>query len=79
VEPHEVDTLLRQLVQIVSHQDTINEDLRACVREQREFNARQLVINQNLDTTLARLEITQARIEALLARMIRVEHNGRDA
>ena len=52
---------------------------RVCVREQREFNARQLVVNQNLDTTLARLEITQARIEALLARMIRAEHNGRDA
>ena len=76
VSCYEVDTLLRQLVQVTAHQSSINDDLRESIREQHEFNAWQLVINQNLDTTLARLEITQARIEALLARLIRTQRPG---
>jgi hypothetical protein len=78
VEPQAYDELIRQLVRVAAHQAMINDYLLESIREQREFNARQLAINQNLDTTLARLEITQARIEALLARLIRAEENGRD-
>jgi len=65
VEPQEVDELIRQLVRIAVHQDTINADLR-------EFNRQQIAINQ-------RLEVTQARIETLLARMIAQGENGQEA
>jgi paraquat-inducible protein B len=79
VEPHEYDEILRHLVRIATHPDTINED-------QRVFNRQRIEINQDIKTTLAHVEITQARvettlagIETLLARMIRHEDNGRDA
>jgi hypothetical protein len=65
VEPQEYDDLIRHLVQIAAHQDTINDDLRASIRQQAEFNA-------DVKTTLA-------RIETLLARMIERSANGRDA
>jgi hypothetical protein len=71
VEPQEYDEIIRHLVRIAAHQDSINADLRASLQEQREFNVRQLEINQHLD-------ITQARIETLLARMIAQQDNGRD-
>ena len=65
MEPQEVDELIRQLVRIAVHQDTINADLR-------EFKRQQIAINQ-------RLEVTQARIETLLARMIAQGENGQEA
>jgi hypothetical protein len=65
VEPHEYDEIIRHLVRIAAHQDTINEDLRA-------FNRQQVEINADVKTTLV-------RIETLLARMIRHENNGQDA
>jgi len=72
VEPQEVDAIIRHLAAAIAKQDTINEDLRACVQEQREFNARQLEINQDVKTTLA-------RVETLLARMLPQGDNGQDA
>jgi len=66
------NSFFRHLAAAVAKQDTINEDLRACVREQREFNARQLEINQDVKTTLA-------RVETLLARMLPQGDNGQDA
>jgi hypothetical protein len=65
VEPQEYDDIIRHLVQIAAHQDTINDDLRASIRQQAEFNA-------DVKTTLA-------RVETLLARMIERSANGRDA
>lgn len=47
MEPQEVDAIIRHLAASIAKQDAINEDLRACVREQREFNARQLEMNQH--------------------------------
>jgi len=72
VEPQEYDEMLRTLVRIAAHQETINQDQWTITQELREFNARQLEINQ-------RLEVTQARIEALLARMIPQGENGAEA
>ena len=60
MDSHEYDEIIRQLVQIAAHQDTINDDLRA-------FNRQQVAINADTRTTLA-------RIETLLARMLR--HRG---
>jgi hypothetical protein len=65
MEPHEVDSLLRSLVGIAAHQDTINADLRTCI--------------ERLTADIERLDVTQARIETLLARMRRQEENGQDA
>jgi hypothetical protein len=72
VEPQEVDTLIRQLVAIAVYQNTINTDLRESIRQQG-------VINERLTAAIERLDTTQARIETLLARLIRSEHNGREA
>ena len=72
MEPQEYDEIIRHLVRIAVHQDTINEDLRESIQELREFNARQVEINQDVKTTLA-------RVETLLARMMRTQENGRDA
>jgi hypothetical protein len=65
VEPQEYDEIMRSLVQIAAHQDTINERLPASI--------------ERIETTLAHVEITQARMETLLARMLPTQANGRDA
>ena len=72
MEPHEYDEIIRHLVRIAAHQDTINEDLRESIQELREFTRQQVTINQAVQTT-------QARIETLLARMLRTDTNGQDA
>jgi hypothetical protein len=65
VESPEYDEIIRNLVRIAAHQDTINDRLTASI--------------ERIEQTLAHVEITQARIETLLARMIQSESNGRDA
>ena len=79
MEPQEYDEIIRHLVRIAAHQDTINEDLRESIRQQadmnRDFKAmlqQQAEFNQDVKTTLARMEI-------LLARMLRTDINGQDA
>jgi hypothetical protein len=72
VEPQEYDEMLRTLLRIAVQQDAINQDLRTCIQEQREFNRQQVAINQDVKTILA-------RIETLVARMIASGENGRDA
>jgi len=79
VEPHEVDTIIRHLAATLRKQDGINDDLRTCILEQREFNRQQGAINERLTAAIERLDITQARIETLLTRWARPEDNGRDA
>lgn len=71
MEPQEYDNIIRTLVQIAAHQDTINADMRTMLANHDLLLRQQVEINQ-------RLEITQARIETLLARMIRQETNGQD-
>ncbi len=65
MEPQEYDEIIRHLVRIAAHHDTINED-------QRAFNRQLIEINQDIKTTLA-------DIKTLLARMIRHKDNGREA
>ena len=65
MNPQEYDEIIRHLVRIAAHQDTINEELRA-------FNRQQVEINADVKTTLA-------RVETLLARMLRHDDNGKDA
>jgi hypothetical protein len=86
VEPQEYDEIIRTLVRIAAHQETINEDLHASIQAQGDINQAQRDINQRLtlaieriDRTLAHVEITQARIETLFARVFRPQDNGQDA
>ncbi len=79
MEPQEVDTIIRHLTATIAKQDAINADLRMCIQEQQEFNAQQMVINERLTAAIERLDVTQARIETLLARMIPQRENGREA
>jgi len=72
MDQDEYDDIIRHLLLIAAHQDTINEDLRESIQHQREFNRQQVEINTDTKTTLA-------RIETLLARMLRHEDNGREA
>jgi hypothetical protein len=71
VEPQEVDAIIRHLAAAIAKQDTINEDLRACVQEQREFNRHQVEINQDVKTTLARIERLSGNITWQKSRFIR--------
>ena len=61
----------RHLVRVAMHQETVNMDLRACIVDLRE-SPPQVEMNQHL-------AVTQARIEALLARMISQGETRRDA
>ena len=79
MEPQEHDEIIRHLVRIAAHQDTINADLRAMLSTHDALLKRQDAINERLTTAIERLDTTQARIETLLARMTRSEDNGRDA
>ena len=65
VEPQEYDEIIRNLVRIATHQDTINERLTGAI--------------ERLTGAIERLDTTQARIEALLQRMLPTTENGRDA
>ena len=64
MEPQEYDELLRTLVRIAAHQETINQDQRT--------------LNERLVAAIERLDTTQARIETLLARIIPTGENGRE-
>ena len=72
MEPQEVETIIRSLAAAIAQQGAIHVDIRTCVQELRDFNAQQVEMN-------ARLEITQARIETLLARLLPQSENGREA
>ena len=79
MEPQEYDEIIRHLVRIAAHQDTINADLRAMLSTHDTLMQRQDAINERLTAAIERLDTTQARIETLLARMVRGDTNGRDA
>ena len=72
MEQAEYDDLLRRLTTLVVKLDARDDHIMELIEEQREFNKQQVAINQDVRTTLA-------RVETLLARMVRTEENGRDA
>ena len=79
MEPEELTTLLRRLAALVEVQHQKNQSYDAIIEEQREINKRLTLAVERIDQTLAHVEITQARMETLLARMIPPSENGRDA
>jgi ABC-type transporter Mla subunit MlaD len=59
--------------------EAIMEGLARLLAAQHETNQRQDAINERLTTAIERLDVTQARIETLLARMLPPSENGREA
>jgi small-conductance mechanosensitive channel len=79
VESHDYDDIIARPVQLAEQQGGINERLTAAIERQEarlDQHADQLV---RLTTIQERQERTLARIETLLARMMRGDTNGRDA
>jgi hypothetical protein len=72
MDQSEFDEMLRTLLRVTVQQDAINQDIRACIQEQRG-------INERLTAAIERLDVTQARIETLLARLLPQSENGREA
>lgn len=64
--------IMEGLARMLAAQHAMNQRVEGFIQEQREFNARQLEINADVKTTLA-------RVETLLARMIPTGENGQDA
>jgi hypothetical protein len=60
------------------HEDILRS-LTAMLVRMDGYIARQAGINERLTAAIERLGVTQARIEALLARMMQQGENGRDA
>jgi hypothetical protein len=76
MDRNEYDEIIRSLARSAAKQDIINDDLRDFARQQREANQRQEITNERLTMAIERLDTTQARIETLLAYMIRTNPNG---
>lgn len=79
MEPHDYDdrfrhheAILEGLARMFAAQHEMNQRVEGFIEEQRRFNAEQVAINQ-------RLEITQARLETLVSRALRMEENGQEA
>ena len=66
------EALLEGLARMFAAQHEMNQRVEGVIQEQRAFNARQVEINADVKTTLA-------RVETLLARMIPHSDNGQEA
>jgi len=66
------EEILRSLTAMLAAQHEMNTRVEGFIQEQR-------VINQRLTVAIERLEVTQARMETLFARLFRPDTNGRDA
>jgi hypothetical protein len=66
------EAMMEGLARMLAAQYEMNQRVEGFIQEQREFNVRQVAINE-------RLEVTQARIETLLARMLSHGENGQEA
>ena len=73
------DEILRGLAAMLATQHEKNQSYDTIIQEQREMNQRLTLAIERIDRTLAHVEITQARVETLLARIMRHEDNGQDA
>ena len=66
------EAMMEGLARMLAAQYEMNQRVEGFIQEQREFNVRQVAINE-------RLEVTQVRIETLLARMMAHGENGQEA
>jgi hypothetical protein len=73
------EDLMGRLAVLLAAQHDINEELRAANQRHDAINERLTVAIEELKGINQDVKTTLARIETLLARMIRHEDNGRDA
>ena len=73
------EDILRSLTAMLAAQHAMNERVEGFMLRQDTLNAQQAGINERLTAAIERLDVTQARIETLLARMLPTGENGRDA
>jgi ABC-type transporter Mla subunit MlaD len=73
------EDILRSLTAMLAAQHAMNERVEGFMLRQDTLNAQQAGINERLTAAIERLDVTQARIETLLARMLPPGENGRDA
>ena len=66
------EDILHSLAAMLAAQHTMNQ-------EQRDINQRLTLAVERIDRTLAHVEVTQARMETLFARVFRPQENGQDA
>ena len=78
MEPQEYDEMLRTLVRIAAHQETINADVRAMLGHQETHLARLDHAIERIDHAIERIDLTMARLETLITRMTQQGENGRD-
>ena len=73
------EQIMTGLARMLEAQHGMNQRVEGFIEAQREFNRQQSTINERLTAAIERLDVTQARIETLLARMLPQSENGRDA
>jgi hypothetical protein len=73
------EDILRSLTAMLAAQHAMHERVEGFMLRQDTLNAQQAGINERLTAAIERLDVTQARIETLLARMLPTGENGRDA
>ena len=66
------EQIMAGLARMLEAQHGMNQRVEGLLQEQR-------TINERLTAAIERLDVTQARIETLLARMMQQGENGRDA
>jgi len=73
------EAILEGLARMLAAQHEMNQRVEGFMQRQDTLNAQQGGLNERLTAAIERLDVTQARIETLLARMLPTSENGRDA
>jgi hypothetical protein len=76
MEPQDVETIIRHLAAAIAKQESINEDLRTCIQEQREFNRQQVAINTDVKVTLVEPGRNYPSLYTVNGRPLYVHLNG---
>ena len=76
MEPQDVETIIRHLAAAIAKQESINEDLRTCIQEQREFNRQQVAINTDVKVTLVEPGRNSPSLYTVNGRPLYVHLNG---
>jgi hypothetical protein len=79
MEPAEYDEMLRRIMALTVTLSTAIDRQGAVIEELRDFTRQQAALNERLTQAIERLDVTQARIETLLTRVLRPDDNGREA
>jgi hypothetical protein len=79
MEPAEYDEMLRRIMALTVTLSTAIDRQGAVIEELCDFTRQQAALNERLTQAIERLDVTQARIETLLTRVLRPDDNGREA